>query len=90
MEPFATYDEIAAMDDSTFVKTFKEKQLEEAKKVKDNDAKTAIYIARDAELKTFDDDAKIQIANLQSALSAARTVIEQKYADQISAVDQVI
>jgi hypothetical protein len=87
MEPIATYDELTAMDDATFVKRTKDNMIAEAKKIKDDAAKSAIILSREAELKTFDEDAKNQIANLQTTISTARTVIEKKYADQLAAVE---
>ena len=79
MEPIATYDEILAMDDSTFVKTFKEKQLVEAKKIVDAESAATIVATRDAELKAFDEETKKQISALEISRSVARTVVEQKY-----------
>ena len=80
MEPIATYDEILAMDESTFVKTFKEKQLVEAKKVMDAKAQSAVISARDKELSDFDNETRNQIASLESTRSVARTAVEKKYA----------
>lgn len=79
MEPIATYDEILAMDDSTFVKTFKEKQLVEAKKVVDAKAAATVIATRDAELKAFDEETQKQMSALQVSRSMARTLVEQKY-----------
>ena len=89
-EPLATYDELMNMDDSTFVKLFKGKQVEQAKAVEDAKVESSVNIARDAELKAFDEDAKLQIAKLQSTLSEARTVIEKKYTEQLVALKQPI
>lgn len=56
----------------------KEAILEQQDKEK---AKSAFFIARDAELKAFDEDAKVRLGNFQSQLSQERTVIELKWRD---------
>ena len=84
MDLVATYDELTKMDDETFVKAVKAQQITEAKSVADNEAKSVIYAARDKELKAFDEDAQTQMGALQMSLSMQRTVIEQKYAAQLS------
>lgn len=90
MEPIATAAEIAAMDDTTFLKAVKAKQLEEAQTLEQIKTIDTTVSARDAELKAFDEETQKQISNLQVSRSQARTVIEQNYAAQISALKPVI
>jgi len=84
MEPIATYDEILAMDEATFVKTFKEKQLEQALIEKNAKAASVVISTRDAELAKFDEETKVQISKLEVTRSMERTVIEKKYLPIVS------
>ena len=84
MEPIATYDEILAMDESTFVKTFKEKQLVEAKKVVDAKAAAMVNETREKELAAFDEETKKQLSALEISRSLARTTIEKKYMEIVT------
>jgi hypothetical protein len=79
--------EIEAMDDTTFLKAVKAKQLAEAQAVEATKVAQTTAMTRDAELKTFDEETKLQLANLEASRSTARTVIEKKYADQLAAVE---
>jgi hypothetical protein len=84
--PVASYDELKAMDDATFLKAVKVQQEETAKSIEDEKAKSSVTLAMYTELKAFDEAAHLRIAELESKISAERTVIEKKYSEQLATV----
>jgi hypothetical protein len=76
-----TKDEFIALADADKIKVLiaeKEAVLEWQDSEK---LKLAFFVARDAALKAFDEDAKVRLNNFQSQLSQERTVVEIKWKD---------
>jgi hypothetical protein len=87
-----TATEIELMDDTTFLKAVKAKQLIEAREKEAVESARVTAITRDTELKTFDEETKLQLANLEASRSMARTDIEKKYIVQVATkeVEEII
>lgn len=80
MEPIATYDELVKMDDATFLKAVKARQLAEAQAVEQAKANETVKVSAYEELKAFDEETQKQMSALEVSRSLARTEIEKKWA----------
>ncbi|MFA5306108.1 MAG: hypothetical protein WC365_01525 [Candidatus Babeliales bacterium] len=76
-----TKDEFIAMTEADKIKVLVAEKEEVLAKQDEQKMKSAFYIARDVELKAFDEQAKIRLGDFQTQLSNERTIIEKKWMD---------
>jgi hypothetical protein len=76
-----TKDEFIAMAEADKIKVLIAEKEEVLAKQDADKQKSAFFVARDEELKAFDEQARIRKGDFESQLSQERTVIEKKWMD---------